>query len=132
MTRVWPALADLGSHVTWMKDAESLVFTTEQTGGVGTVMEVATRVGPFRTKDVIEVTDWQEGRSIEVAHRGLVRGMGLLSVEEEGAGSRITWEENLTFPWWLGGPVTAWLANPILAKVWEGNLDRLARLVSGP
>jgi uncharacterized protein YndB with AHSA1/START domain len=132
ISRVWPALADLGSHVTWMKDAESLVFTGDKESGAGATMEVATRVGPFRTNDVIEVTDWHEGRSITVAHRGLVRGVGLLSLDDQGTATRITWAEDLVFPWWLGGPITAWLARPVLVRIWRGNLDRFAASLSDP
>lgn len=122
---VWGALADLGSHAGWMKDAESLEFTSEQTTGLGAVMEVETRIGPFRTLDILEVTGWDEGRSIDVAHRGLVTGEGRLEATAIDQGTQVSWVENLQFPWWLGGPVTAWLARPVLAAIWRGNLRRL-------
>ena len=122
---VWEALADLGSHVGWMKAAESLEFTSEQTTGLGTVMEVETRIGPFRTLDILEVTGWDEGRSIDVAHRGLVTGEGRLEATAIDQRTQVSWVENLRFPWWLGGPVTAWLARPVLAAIWRGNLRRL-------
>lgn len=129
--RVWAAMSDLGSHVVWMKDARSIVFVTEQRSGVGTRMEVETRVGPLRTLDSMEVTGWDEGRSIEVAHQGLVKGKGTLTASPEPDGrTRVSWEENLVFPWWLGGRVTAWCARPILAAVWRGNLDRLAETLN--
>ena len=129
---VWEALADLASHSEWMKDAESIEFRSEQRRGVGVEMEVETRVGPLRTLDIMTVTDWTEGESIEVRHEGLVTGVGLLSVQAHGPGSRISWDEDLRFPWWLGGVVTAWLARPILHRIWKGNLRRLDALVSGP
>lgn len=129
---VWDALADLGSHSEWMRDAEEIVFTTDQTRGPGTVMEVETRVGPLRTLDVLEVTGWEEGTSIDVVHRGLVTGTGTLSVIPQGEGSNVDWDEDLTFPWWLGGPVTAWLARPVLAAIWRGNLRRLEESLSSP
>lgn len=129
---VWTELADLGSHAEWMKDATGIEFVSEQTRGVGTVMEVATKVGPLRTLDRIEVTKWVEGQSIEVVHRGLVRGEGALSVETSGTGSLVSWVERLSFPWWLGGAITAWLAKPILAAIWRGNLGRLASRATSP
>lgn len=122
---VWEALADLGSHAGWMKDAESLEFTSEQTTGLGAVMEVETRIGPFRTLDILEITGWDEGRSIDVAHRGLVTGEGRLEATAIGRKTLVSWVENLQFPWWLGGPVTAWLARPVLRTIWRGNLRRL-------
>ncbi len=122
---VWNALADLQSHASWMKDAESIQFKSESTEGVGTVMEVETRVGPLRTLDILEVTGWNEGESIDVEHRGLVTGAGTLGVSPENGCTRVTWVEDLRFPWWLGGPLTALLAKPVLAAIWRGNLERL-------
>lgn len=95
-------------------------------------MRVETRVGPFRTLDLIEVTGWEEGRSISVTHRGLIKGEGILSVEDAGNGSLVRWVERLSFPWWLGGPLTSWLARPLLALVLRGDLKRLDSLVSSP
>lgn len=113
-----------------MKDARSMVFLTDQRTGIGTRMEVETRVGPLRTLDQMEVVGWEEGRSIEVAHTGMVTGRGTLAIETLGNKTTVTWEESLTFPWWLGNGLTAWLARPVLARLWKGNLKRLAELVS--
>jgi hypothetical protein len=124
--RVWAAIADLGSHTEWMRDAEWIVFVHDQRRGVGTRMEVKTVVGPFRTIDVMEVVGWDEGKSIEVTHQGLVKGRGTLSVSPAVADqTEVSWEEDLVFPWWLGGNITAWVARPVLAAIWRGNLRRL-------
>lgn len=131
--RVWAAMADLGSHVEWMRDAHSVVFEGDQREGVGTRMEVETRVGPLRTRDVMEVTGWDEPRSIEVAHHGLVKGRGTLEAAPMGDDrTRVSWVEDLTFPWWLGDGLTAWLARPILAAIWRGNLRRLEETLTSP
>jgi carbon monoxide dehydrogenase subunit G len=131
-TVVWAALADLRSHVTWMRDARSIEFSTDLTSGVGTRMEVETVLGPFRTTDVMEVVSWDEGHSIEVVHHGLVRGRGTLSVSPDGGGTLVTWDETLAFPWWLGGPVTAWVAGLVLAQTWRANLERLEESLTSP
>lgn len=125
-------MADLGSHVEWMKDARSIEFISDRRRGVGTRMNVETRVGPLRTLDVIEVTGWVEGSTIEVVHRGIVTGEGALSVRSSDGHARVSWVEELRFPWWLGGPLTAWLARPILAAVWRGNLRRLEESLTSP
>ena len=130
--RVWEELADLGSHTRWMRDAESIVFVHGQRRGEGTRMEVETVVGPFRTIDVMEVVGWDEGRSIEVAHKGLVKGRGTLGLEAREGSTLVSWEEDLTFPWWLGGRIAAWLARPVLASIWRGNLRRLEETVTSP
>lgn len=129
---VWEALADLNSHAEWMRDAESIVFLTDQTRGEGTRMEVKTVVGPFRTLDIMEVVGWEEGESIEVKHTGLVTGRGTLSVEGDASSAEITWDEELLFPWWLGGPITAWFARPVLRQIWRGNLKRLGESLTRP
>src|SRR5210317_1403540 len=84
--RIWAALADLESHSRWMKDAEQVVITSEESRGVGTTMEVETRVGPFRTNDVMEVVAWEEHQYIEVVHRGLIEGHGRLEVGSDSDG----------------------------------------------
>ena len=123
---VWAAAADLGSHTEWMADAESITFTTARQRGVGTRMEVATRIGPLRTKDVMEVTEWEDRRRIGVRHTGLVTGQGAFELEEvDPATTRFTWRERLTFPWYLGGPLIARVAAPVLGAVWKRNLKRL-------
>lgn len=128
---VWDALADLGSHHVWMRDARSIVFVTDQRFGEGTRMRVKTVVGPFRTLDDMEVVGWDEGRSIEVVHTGVVTGRGTFLLTEGGPGETlVTWDEKLRFPWWLGGPVTAMLARPVLGRIWRGNLRRLEESLS--
>lgn len=119
--RVWEDVRDLGSHVAWMADAEAILFTSERTSGVGTTFDCRTRIGPFRTTDRMEVTEWDEGRAIGVRHVGLVTGRGRFTLERDGAGTRFTWDERLDMPWWLGGPVAA----PVLRLVWRRNLARL-------
>lgn len=131
--RVWAAIADLGSHTTWMRDARWIVFVHDQQRGVGTRMKVKTVVGPFRTIDVMEVVGWEEGRSIEVAHEGVVTGRGTLQATPQGSGTLVSWTESLVFPWWLGGRIMTWLARPFLTAIWRGNLRRLEEaLLSSP
>jgi len=129
LDQVWEAAADLASHAEWMADAESIVFESESRSGPGTQMRVATRVGPLRTTDLMEVTEWEERRAIGVVHRGLVTGVGRFELSPMATGTRFTWREELRFPWWLGGPLTAWLARPVLAWVWRRNLAGLKRLL---
>ena len=130
--RVWDAVADLASHPVWMRDARSLDFVGEQRRGAGTRMRVTTRVGPLRTVDVMEVVGWDEGTSIDVAHQGLVRGRGRLSATPDDGDTLVSWVEELSFPWWLGGGLTAWLARPLLAAMWRGNLERLEASLTSP
>ncbi|MFZ0627573.1 MAG: SRPBCC family protein [Acidimicrobiia bacterium] len=128
---VWSELADLASHAEWMADAGAIEFVDSKTEGLGTQMRVPTRIGPFHTTDIMTVVEWEEGRTVGVEHVGAVSGVGRFVVEASGSGSVLTWSERLRFPWWLGGPIGAWIAQPLLRHIWRGNLRRLGeRLVS--
>jgi hypothetical protein len=133
--RVWRRLADIGDHTSWMADAESITFTSASRSGPGTRFECVTRVGPFRTTDVMEITEWREGRTIGVTHAGVVTGEGRFLLEPTGAEAaggartRVTWDETLVFPWRVGGPLAGLVVAPVLRRVWRGNLRRLAGLV---
>lgn len=116
-------------HAEWMKDARAVEFLGDQRRGIGTRMRVTTRVGPLRTTDVMELTEWEPPSVIGVSHRGLIGGAGVFRLEPEGEGTRFEWSEDLRFPWFLGGPAGAFLARPILRRVWRGNLQRLKERV---
>lgn len=130
---VWTELAEISDHVEWMADAESITFTTDQRSGAGTTFECVTRVGPIRLLDVMEITEWQPQLSMGVRHVGLVTGEGRFTLAGTGTGSTlVTWTESLSFPWWMGGPLGAWAARPVLGLIWRGNLRRLKRRIEPP
>lgn len=126
---VWEAAANLAAHGGWMADVESIEFDSEARQGPGTVMRVATRVGPFRTIDIMTVTAWEPRRRISVEHRGLFTGRGEFELSPVGGATRFTWSEEIDFPWRFGGPIGAACARPILTGIWRGNLRRLKTLL---
>lgn len=124
--RVWDEIAVLESHVEWMADAERIDFLSESRTGAGTRMEVLTVVGPLKTTDVMEFTAWDPPERMAIRHQGIVTGVGEFRLTAlDGARTRFTWDEELTFPWHLGGVVTATLAAPVLRRIWMRNLSRL-------
>lgn len=127
---VWRELSDLRRHSEWMADAERIEFVGDQTAGPGTTMKVATRVGPLRTMDVIVVNEWVEPTTIAVSHEGLVSGTGAFHLEPVDGRTRFTWSERLSFPWYLGGSITAVFAKPVLRRIWRSNLERFARSIT--
>lgn len=123
--RVWADAAMIERHVDWMADAHSIDFLTDQHEGTGTRISVETRFGPLRTTDVMEFTAWEPPQRMEVRHRGLFTGAGEFILEEINEHStKFTWREDIRFPWFLGGPVGATAARPILTAVWRRNLNR--------
>lgn len=126
---MWEALRDISSHIVWMADAEAIRFTGDRTEGPGTTFDCDTRVGPLRLTDRMAVTEWRPGRVMGIRHVGAVSGAGRFTLRRVRGGTRFTWTEQLTFRWWMGGPVGAACATPVLRRLWKGNLRRLKALV---
>jgi hypothetical protein len=132
---VWAAVEHVERHVEWMRDAEAITFRTEAHAGVGAAFDCRTRVGPIRVDDHFVVTRWEPGVAMGIAHRGAVRGDGefaLASDAPDGSVTRFCWEERLRFPWWMGGQTGARAAQPVLRRVWQGNLARLKSSIEAP
>jgi hypothetical protein len=129
--RVWKELERIEDHVEWMLDATAIRFIGERRTGVGTRFECDTKFGPLHVTDRMEITEWEPDAAMGVHHRGAVNGVGRFSlVEAPGAATVIDWQEELAFPWWLGGRVGGLMAKPLFAAVWRGNLGRLADRVA--
>jgi uncharacterized protein YndB with AHSA1/START domain len=128
---VWEAVEDIGGHVRWMADAQEIRFTSARRTGAGTTFECDTKVGPFRLVDRMEVVEWSPGKAMGVTHTGLVTGTGRFTLRpaRRGRRTRFAWQERLHFPWWLGGPVGALAAKPVLTAIWRRSLRNLKRLV---
>jgi carbon monoxide dehydrogenase subunit G len=130
---VWRTVEQVERHVEWMTDAASITFTSPSRRGVGTRFDCVTRIGPLRTTDRMTVTEWAPGRALAIEHHGVVTGRGRFTLGRRRSNrTRFTWTERLEFPWWMGGPVGALAAKPILRAVWRRNLATLKRLVEAP
>lgn len=130
---VWREVADVASHVEWMADAAAIELTSPGPVGPGTTFDCLTQVGPFRLVDRMEVTTWRPRRAMGIRHAGVVRGRGCFTLRRArlGRATRFTWDEQLRFPWWLGGPIAGAAARPVLRRIWRGNLRRLKTRVEG-
>jgi hypothetical protein len=126
--RVWADVRQIASHVEWMDDAVAIRFTSERRQGVGTTFDCDTRVGPFRLTDRMEVSEWEDGRAIGIRHTGMVTGSGRFTLSPAPPErTRFTWQEDLKFPWWMGGSVGGLIGARVLKAVWRRNLARLRR-----
>lgn len=129
--RVWEIVEPVERHIDWMADAVAIRFQTEQTRGVGTSFFCDTKVGPIKLVDVMTITAWEPEKVMGVKHTGVVTGTGEFTLEPIGStGTRFTWTESLDFPWWLGGPIGAFVGGQIVMKaIWRRNLRELKKLV---
>ena len=127
---VWRRVEPIERHVDWMADAESIRFTGTRTRGIGTTFDCVTKVGPIRLTDRMTVTAWEPERLMGIEHHGMVTGRGRFTLRRRRGGrTRFTWDERLTFPWWMGAAVGAFAARPVLRAIWRRNLRRLKTIV---
>lgn len=134
--QVWAALQQIERHVDWMHDAVAIRFTGEQTSGLGTEFLCDTKVGPFKLVDRMTITEWIPNAAMGVSHTGVVTGEGKFTLHAvdphatSGGRTLFAWEERLLFPWWLGGPLGAAIAGPlVLRPLWKRNLKALKRQI---
>ncbi len=119
---VWDELRHIDRHVEWMNDAVAQSFVTDQREGEGTSFHCKTRIGPFVTNDVMTITRWENETVIGVEHKGLIKGEGAFFLHGNEGQTTLVWQEELRFPWYLGGPLTAYAAMPVLTYIWRRNL----------
>ena len=128
--QAWEVLEKVEDHVDWMEDAVALDFVSGQRQGVGTSFDCLTKVGPIKLTDRMTITEWEDAAVMGVRHEGMVTGTGRFTLTEVGAGrTNFVWEEDLSFPIWLGGPIGEKVARPILGFIWNRNLINLKRIV---
>ena len=127
---VFGYIGNIEGQTAWMTDAKKITMLSSQVQGIGVRFRVDTRVGPLRTQDEMEVTDWASGRLIKIAHGGLIKGEGVFSTVDYGMSKTLfSWEEELIFPTFLGGRLAEALARPILTRIFQRDLDNLKRII---
>lgn len=83
-----------------MVDATSVEVLGEQRTGVGTRIRAVTRIAGIPLVDEMEVVRWEEGRLIEVMHRGRpIRGLAWFELRPSPQGGTwFEWAEELDPP----------------------------------
>ncbi len=129
-SEVWSAVEAVETHVDWMHDAAAIRFTSSQRSGVGTTFDCDTKVGPIKLVDRMEITAWEPERTMGVRHVGIVTGTGAFTLRDAGRNrTEFLWDEELIFPWWMGGPLGGRVGAVLLAQIWKRNLRGLKRLI---
>jgi carbon monoxide dehydrogenase subunit G len=131
--RVWSLLIDWESQPQWMQDAKTVTVTSAHRSGVGVTIDVPTNIAlGITVLDVMEVTEWEEGRKIAVRHTGkVIKGHGAFeiapSVLPDGAeGTIFTWWEQIDAPLGrVGDLIARYTAVPIVSFVFRRSLRAL-------
>ena len=130
LTTVWDEVKIMENHVNWMEDAAKIDFLSDNTSGIDTKMKVLTKVGPISLNDIITVTEWVEKKSIGVIHQGIVTGKCVFYLSEIDENSTMfTWDEELKFPIYLGGPIGEFFGGMVLKQIWKKNLKNLKEII---
>ena len=130
--RVWEVVEPIENHVDWMADAVAIRVTSSHNRGIGVTFDCDTKVGPFKLTDKMEIVEWLPGSAMGVTHKGIVTGKGRFALTpiRNGAATRFSWEEDLHFPIWLGGPLTGLVGGRLVMRlIWKRNLKALKNLV---
>lgn len=124
-SRVWREASDFASHLEWMDDAKEIRFLGVKHSGKGTTFNVLTRIWKLEVDDRIVVTGWDEPERIAISHDGAVQGNGTFILTPTTGGTEFIWEENLLFPFYMGGPLGELTARPLMRRIWTKNLASL-------
>jgi hypothetical protein len=129
--RVWEQIRRWEDQSRWIRDAVWVRVLTPEREGVGVRVRVLNRVllVPLFTEQ-LEVMGWDPPRRIVMAHRSLVGGTGIWSLEPTDGGTRFTWTEELSLPIPLLGDLALLVYRPFLRRLMRGSLANLQRLVA--
>ena len=126
---VWRLITDWENQYLWMIEASDFVVTSPHPEGVGVEATATVKVGGIKTRDPIRVDVWEPERRLGIEHGGWVKGRGDLTLEPEGATTRMRWREELHPPWGILGAIGLRAFRPMLARTFRRDLGLLARLV---
>ena len=116
-----------------MLDAVSVTVVGERREGVGTRVAVRSRLfGVPAFTEILEVVRWDPPAALDVAHSGLLRGVGRWRLSPDAGGTRFEWEEEVRLAIPLIGEAAAWLYRPILRRLMRRAIERLAASLSRP
>ncbi len=123
---VWKHISNIESHLSWMNDAISIALVDGEPNTVGAKYLCDTQVSFLKTKDTMRVIAYQEPDFMEMEHVGAVKGTGtfrLVSIDPQT--TKFVWEENLSFPIYMGASIGKFFGMALLHRIWKKNLENL-------
>jgi hypothetical protein len=127
---IWAVISDLSGQQRWMEDISSLEVVSDVKSGVGTILNVTSKVfGLPVVKDVMGVVVWEEPRRLEVVHRGQFTGEAAFRLQPAPGGTIFIWREEFKPPLGpLGELAAALVVSPHLRRVWARSMDNVRDL----
>lgn len=127
--RAWACVADIERQTEWMREMKRVRLLTPLPVGVGTRGEATVRIAGIAVTDPVTVEVFEPPRRFGIRHEGPFTGGGLISLVPVGSGEEtaVHWEERLVPP--ILPHLGAVLERPLLARVFQADLDRLRDLV---
>jgi polyketide cyclase/dehydrase/lipid transport protein len=124
---VWVVLLQWERQPEWMVDAVSVGVTSPGRTGVGTRIDVRTRIlGLPVLTDLLEVTEWDPPRRLVVTRRGFVRGTGAWVLDRQPNATRVQWSEEIRVPVPVLGELALLAYRPIMRRLMRRSLTNLA------
>jgi hypothetical protein len=132
--RAWAILLVWEGQAAWMRDADRVEVVSPMREGVGTTVEVKTRVlGVPLFTERLEVIAWDRPRELRMAHRSFIRGVGTWSLEAVPGGTRFRWQEDLSLPVPLLGELALVVYRPFMHHLMRGAMrDLRTTVAAGP
>lgn len=129
--RVWAVLADIEGQTRWMHDMKAVRILTDGPVGVGTIGEADVRIFGIGVTDPVAITEYQPPTRFAITHDGLFKGGGVFDLEAgaDGTTTIVRWDETLIPP--VLPNLGALVSTPILASIFQADLERLRDLVEG-
>jgi uncharacterized membrane protein len=131
--RVWSVVSDIEAQPRWMHEMKAVRMLTPPPVGVGSRGEAEVSVLGIRVTDPVTFTEWDPPHRFAVRHEGTFTGEGVITLEAgaDGTTTIVRWDETLVPP--VMPHVAAVAQRPVLAAIFQADLERLRRLVeAGP
>ena len=127
--RVWDVLADIEGQPRWMHDMKAVRLDGDGPVGVGTTGEATVRIFGIAVTDPVTITEFQPPTRFALTHDGSFKGGGVFELEAgaDGTTTIVRWDETIIPP--VLPHLGAMVGTPVLASIFQADLERLRDLV---
>lgn len=129
LSEVWAHLRDVTTHSDWMLDVAHIQVTSGCSEGLGLRFTSMIAIGPFKLKDEMEITAWEEAKVMGISRSGLARSNGTFRLSPTASGTTLSWEEYLELPKYLNAKLVRKMAKSISTYIWRNNLQNLRKQI---